>query len=66
VAGHELPEPVTGGGRAREHRLTREIASDVSRQLVHRTVALSRLLLERFENDRVEVAGEVAPEALGI
>ena len=51
---HAVPEAV----RAREHRSPVEIAFEVLHERVDGGISLVRLLLQRLENDRVEIAPE--------
>ena len=51
-----------GGSTAGDDRELLEIAPDVVRELVHRSVAPGRFLLQSLQNDVVQVAGEMTPE----
>ena len=66
IAAHELRGTVAEGVLARRHRQAGEVPADVFRELIDRRVAPRRLLVQRLEDDVVEIAGETASESLRI
>ena len=65
IAAHELPQPVGERVGAGEDRLLAEVAAQVFGERGDRRVALLGALLEGLGDDGVEVAPELAPQALG-
>ena len=62
----EFARNVGRGIAARQHRPAFQMTADVLRQLVHRTVALVRVLAERLQDDGVEIAAQTPVERLRI
>ena len=56
----ELAQAIAGGIRSRDHRIAAQIAIEIVGECGCGRVALARLLLERLEHDRVEIAAQVS------
>ena len=49
----QTPRAITEGGATREHRLAREIAANISREIRNRRITKRGILAQREQNDRV-------------
>jgi hypothetical protein len=66
VAAGELAHPVDGGRWPRLDRHVRVVPAEVRRQLLRRAVAPIAVLLQRLHDDPVEVAVELAHQAVNL
>src|SRR6185295_19517744 len=61
----ELGDTIRGRVAPSSNGASVEMAGDVLRQLVWRSVATSRVLLHRFQHDRIEIPSQAAPKGVG-